>query len=106
MKKAIALILFSATTFAASVKDGRTYAIIRWNPGFDRAAFLRAKSQGIIQTSFDTARKNLAGTEGIVSWRGLQPIELSGKVLSTHSHVEMLIFLSTNSVDWERPLRP
>jgi hypothetical protein len=45
-----------------------TYGIIRWNPGFDRAKFATAKAQGLQQTSFDTVRKKLDGTEAVISW--------------------------------------
>lgn len=64
-------------------EQGLTFAIIRWNPGFDRARFDRAKSQGILQSSFDSVRKSLDGKKAVVKWRGTMPTEIAGLVLST-----------------------
>jgi hypothetical protein len=66
------------------MKDNRTYAIIRWNPGFDRQTFLEARKQGLFggaNVTFDSVRKSLDGKKAAVWWRGTTPQKLSGLIL-------------------------
>jgi hypothetical protein len=83
-------------------KDGRTYAIVKWNPGIERTTFAKLRGQGVLQTSFDTARVSPDGKSAILCWRGTQPADLAGLTLWTGTHAEMLAYLSTNRAAWER----
>jgi hypothetical protein len=76
-------------------KDGRTYAIVKWNPGIERTFFSRIKQQGIVQTSFDTVRTSLDGKKGLLCWRGEQPPDLEGVLLWAGSLEELRPLLDT-----------
>lgn len=85
-------------------KAGRTYCVFRFVPGFNRAVFASSKRQGVIQTDFDTVRKSLDGTMGILCWRGPMPPAVRGFALWTGGHTEMLDYLDTNNAAWNRPV--
>lgn len=89
------------------MSDTRTYAIIKWNPGFDRARFSTAKGQGLTQTSFDSVRKSLAGDKAILSWRGARPASINaGLVLWQGDHAGILAQIEADWRAWEvRPLQ-
>lgn len=82
-------------------KTGRTYVVVKWNPGFDRSGFARAKAQGLLQTSYDSVRKNIAGDRALLKWRGTKPAEISpGLIVWQGTHQEMLAYFEANRAEW------
>lgn len=70
-----------------------TYAIVRWNPGFDRAKFDLCKGQGVAETSFDTVRKSLDGKLAVLKWTGTAaqiPAAIGANLVATYDHAGIL----------------
>jgi hypothetical protein len=83
-------------------KDGRTYEVIAWNL-VTRALFTTLKSQGIIQTSFDTVRKSADKTRAVVCYRGTRPLLLvttPGLSLFRGTLQEVQAYLNADTSKW------
>jgi hypothetical protein len=87
------------------MKEDRIYAIVRWNPGFDRQAFAEARAQGLFgqaNATFDTVRKSLDGTRAVVWWRGTRPARVgSGLVIEQGTLAEILAYIDANLAEWQ-----
>jgi hypothetical protein len=87
------------------MKEDRIYAIVRWNPGFDRQAFAEARAQGLFgqaNATFDTVRKSLDGTRAVVWWRGTRPARVgSGLVIEQGTLGEVLAHIAANLSEWQ-----
>ena len=79
------------------------YAVIRMDTGFSEMTFAACNSQ---QTSFDTIRKSLDGTLGILKWSNSVPEIVSDFVVWSGDQDEMLAYLQTNKADWENSGAP
>lgn len=82
-----------------------TYAIVKWNPGFDRARFDQAKGQGVQQTSIDTVRKSVDGKFAVLKWSGEAaqlPAAIGANLVATYDHAGILTEMG--KPEWARPL--
>jgi hypothetical protein len=79
----------------------RRAAIIRINPGFDKAAFGRAKGQGLFQTSFEDMVMSLDGKKAFLSWPTIRPADVpAGLVLFEGTEVEVRTEMLKNPAEW------
>lgn len=93
--------------------SNRTYAVVDLSasPKPEIAWVNSMKAQGIMQTSFATARKSLDGTKMIIKWKHTThstPADAVAHIIFSGTHAEMRQYLVDNEADWPAadPLPP
>jgi len=82
----------------------RTYVIISSWQSVTAHEFDILKSQGVEQTSMDTARKSKDSTQAILKWSGDRPAGIATMTVAFEgSHAQLLEYLEQNKSDWGDP---